>query len=211
MAQVIPLSDEAEARPRPTAKISFEDYLQLYDGTHAEWVDGEIEMGSPVSQDHADESGFLESVLRIYVEMRELGKVFTSPYPMRLDPSERGREPDLMFIANENAQRIKKGFVDGPADLVVEIISPESIVRDRGTKFVEYEEGGVREYWLIDTERRLAEFFGLGDDQRYHLLFSGAEGTFRSKVLEGFYLRVEWLWQQPLPKVATVLREMGIL
>ncbi|MEJ7756097.1 MAG: Uma2 family endonuclease [Nocardioidaceae bacterium] len=55
----------------------------------------------------------------------------------------------------------QKTYLDGAADLAIEIISPESIGRDRGEKFVEYEAAGIREYWLIDPERRQAEFYRL--------------------------------------------------
>jgi Uma2 family endonuclease len=211
MGRVIPLSEEAKAIPRPAGKISFEEYLKLYDGTHAEWVDGEVEMGSPVSQAHADDSGFLESLLRIYTETRELGKVLAAPFPMRLNDQPLGREPDLMFIAKDRLHQLTRSYFDGPADIAIEIISAESLARDRGTKFAEYEEGGVREYWLIDPERKQAEFYELGDDHRYHPILIGAQGTFRSNVLDGFYLNVEWLWQEPRPKVMNILREMGIL
>ena len=46
---------------------------------------------------------------------------------------------------------------------MVEIASPESRLRDRGEKFAEYEAGSVREYWLIDRERKEADFYRLGE------------------------------------------------
>lgn len=61
-----------------------------------------------------------------------------------------GREPDLLFISNETAQRLTERKLEGAADLVIEIIFPESVRRDRYEKFDEYEEAGVREYWIID-------------------------------------------------------------
>jgi Uma2 family endonuclease len=48
-----------------------------------------------------------------------------------------------------------------PADLAVEIVPTESRLRDRGQKLAEYEMGGVREYWIIDPERRQAAFYVL--------------------------------------------------
>ncbi|MDW8290080.1 MAG: Uma2 family endonuclease, partial [Armatimonadota bacterium] len=72
-----------------------------------------------------------------------------------------GRSPDILFVSQQNLHRLKPTYLDGPADLVVEIISPESEERDRTQKFSEYERGGVREYWLIDPEKRLAEFYVL--------------------------------------------------
>jgi Uma2 family endonuclease len=101
--------------------------------------------------------------------------------------------------------------MEGPADLVVEIISPESRARDRGEKFYEYEQGGVREYWMLDRQRKQAEFYALGADGIYRLIPSGDDGVFRSVVLPGFWLRVEWLWQDPLPPLMTVLKAWGLV
>lgn len=89
-------------------------------------------------------------------------------------------------------------------------VPPESIGRDRGEKFYEYARGGVPEYWLIDPEARWAEFYRL-TGEHYRPSLAGAEGEFRSDVLPGLRLRVEWLWQRPLPRVVDVLRELGVL
>ncbi|MEZ5301901.1 MAG: Uma2 family endonuclease [Verrucomicrobiales bacterium] len=80
-----------------------------------------------------------------------------------------GREPDIIFVASENLGRIKNAFLDGPADLAVEVISPESQGRDRGDKFYEYQAGGVREYWIIDPERQVAEFYRLNDRDLFEM------------------------------------------
>jgi Uma2 family endonuclease len=93
----------------------------------------------------------------------------------------------------------------------VEIVSPESKVRDRGEKFYEYEAAGVGEYWLIDPDRQQAEFYRLGAGGHYRLFTADAEGIYQSEVLPGLWLRVEWLWQEPLPKVLDVLREMELI
>ena len=123
---------------------------------------------------------------------------------------EHGREPDLLFVAAAHLPRLQETYLDGPADLVVEIVSPESAGRDRGEKFIEYEAGGVLEYWLLDPQRQWAEFYLL-QNGRYHLAFAGAAGEYRSTVLPGFWLRTEWLWQRPLPTVLTVIRELGLI
>lgn len=211
MGQLLSLNAEPTALAKPAAKISYEEFLKLYDGKFAEWVEGDVEMGMSVSQQHADDSGFLETLLRFFADARDLGKVYSAPFQMRLADQERGREPDVMFISKENEHRLTPQYLDGPADIAIEILSPESVGRDRGEKFVEYEAAGVREYWLIDPERKQTEFYLLDDDNRFKLIFSGKEGIFRSQVLAGFSLRIEWLWQQPMPKVPAVLKEMGVL
>lgn len=118
-----------------------------------------------------------------------------------------GREPDLLFVAREHQERLKDTYLDGPADLVVEIILPESIGRDRGEKFYEYEQAGIPEYWLLDPERRWAEFYQL-DAGRYRLVLGDETGEYHSAVLPGFWLRVDRLWQEPLPTPLRALAEI---
>lgn len=95
--------------------------------------------------------------------------------------------------------------------MVVEIISPDSRARDRGEKFYEYEQGGVHEYWLLDPLRKQAEFYGLGDDGIYRLIPIGGDGLFHSRVLEGLWLKVDWLWQEPMPTLLSVLKEWKLV
>ena len=203
---------DAARRVPPKEKMSFEEFLDWCDeDTWAEWVDGEVIMASPASMKHQDIGSLLESVLRIYVESHDLGKVVRAPFVMRMENLARGREPDLLFIQKERLHLIEDTYLNGAADMVVEIVSPESIGRDRGDKFVEYESAGVREYWLIDPDRRTAEFYELADDMRYRVAFVGDDGFYHSKAIEGFRLKAEWLWQEPLPAALEVLRELKIL
>jgi len=130
---------------------------------------------------------------------------------MKTGPELPGREPDILFVAQEHLDRLKETYLDGPADLVVEITSPESIVQDRGEKFYEYEAGGVGEYWLIDPQRRRAEFYRLGEEGWYQLIPVDEGGVYRSEVVSGFWLRPSWLWEEPLPRVLDVLRELGVV
>ncbi len=115
-----------------------------------------------------------------------------------------------MFVAEAHRDRLRPTYIDGPADLAVEIVSPESGGRDRGEKFYEYAQGGVAEYWLLDPTTRWAEFYAL-QDGHYRTLLAAGEGEFRSGVLPGFWLRLEWLWQVPRPPVPDVLRALGVL
>jgi len=189
--------------PSPPGKMSYEEFLAWADeDTLAEWVDGQVLMYTPASDWHQNLCGFLESVLRIFVESRRLGVVRSAPFQMKL---KHGREPDLLFVAKEHLGRLQETYLEGPADLVVEIVSPESAGRDRGEKFYEYAQGGVPEYWLIDPQGHWAEFYRL-EEGHYRLVFEGKEGEYHSEAVPGFWLRVEWLWQEPLPNP---LRALG--
>ena len=201
---------EQTKRPLPKEKMSFAEFLEWCDGTWAEWVDGEIVMASPASVQHQQIGGLLEKILGLFVEAHNLGVVLRAPFAMRMKELARSREPDLLFITQARIHLLQKNYLDGPADLAVEIVSPESIGRDRGEKFVEYERVGIREYWLLDPERRTAEFYELGADGRYHLALLDSD-LFRSQVVPGFWLRTGWLWQTPPPPALELLRELKVV
>ena len=105
-------------------KISFEDYLVKYDGQHAEWIDGEVvliygEQNSTLdyaekpamsaSYQHQDLCDFLIAILRAFVEENDLGVVVTAPMTMKVN--ERGCEPDIFFISENNLDRLKKKLI----------------------------------------------------------------------------------------------------
>ena len=113
------------------------------------------------------------------------------------DNREVAREPDIVVILNGNLGRFAEQYFDGAPDLIVEITSPASRHTDRTVKYEEYETAGVPEYWLIDPDRQYAEFFQRDEAGLYRVAFSGSEGVYRSRVLEGFWLQVEWLWTRP--------------
>lgn len=192
-------------KPQP---MTYEQFLAWSDeDTLAEWVNGEIVMTSPASKQHQELNSFLYKLFSSFVETHDLGTVIQAPFQMKLVHS--GREPDLIFVARENLERLKSTYLDGPADLVVEIVSPESAGRDRGEKFYEYEQAGIPEYWLVDPVRQQVEFYQLAAQKRYNLIAPDAEDIYRSAILSGFWIRVAWLWQDPLPAAEELLLDIG--
>lgn len=204
-----PTSRTELAEPRP--RISYVEFLKRdFGDLSVEWVNGEIVMMAPVTDEHSDEQVFLLTILKMFVDAQDLGYVRSEPFQMKTGPNLPGRSPDILFLAKRNASRLKKTHLQGPADLVVEVISPGSQSTDRGDKYYEYEAGGVREYWLIDPIRNQAEFYVRGRDRRYHPA-PVAEGIFHSTVLKGLWLKVDWLWQNPRPSVLVVLKEWKLI
>lgn len=198
--------------PAPPLRMTFDEFLEwTNEHLFAEWVDGEVIVMSPPSISHQDIAAFLAALLRLFVEAKGLGRILTAPVLMKLDTRPSGREPDIVFIANERTDRLKKVFLDGAADVAVEVVSPDSQTRDRRDKFYEYEKAGVREYWLIDPTRDLAEFYQLGPDGTYVKMSVTDDGIFRSSVIEGLWLRVNWFWQEPLPPLMSVLKEWELV
>jgi Uma2 family endonuclease len=193
--------------------MTYEEFLEWADeDTHAEWVNGEVVYMSPVSRAHQRVTLFLAALMQHLLERRGLGGlILAGPFQMKTGPDLPGREPDVIYIAGDHVERCQPNHLRGPGDLVVEVISPESRTRDRVEKLSEYEEGGVREYWLIDPVRKQAEFHVLGEDGRYRRQAVEEDGVYRSRVLEGFWIRLEWLFRETPPPLLDVLKEWGIV
>ncbi|HEY2588426.1 MAG TPA: Uma2 family endonuclease, partial [Tepidisphaeraceae bacterium] len=165
-------------------QTSYAEFLESDFGDAAvEWVNGEVVTMAPVSDEHSDLQIFLVKILGSFIDAHDLGKLRGEPFQMKTGPNLPGRSPDVLFVARRNLSRLKSNHLQGPADVVVEVISPGSQSIDRGDKYYEYEAGGVREYWLIDPTRKQAEFYLRGRDRHYHLA-PVEEGIFHSTVLK---------------------------
>ena len=162
----------------------------------------------PVRDEHQFILGFLYRLIMEVVDARQLGWVYLAPFVMRLPHRPSGREPDLLFVKTANLGRATPTYVDGPADLVVEIVSPDSVTRDRREKLAEYQEAGVPEYWIVDPRRQEARFYLLGQGGTYQFVQIGADGIYTSREIDGLRLRVSWLWQRPLPTIAAALADL---
>jgi Uma2 family endonuclease len=178
-------------------RISFEDFIATLDeDSRVEWVDGQVVPMSPVSKRHDEITGFIYAILRGFLRRRKLGgRVVHDDFQMKLGPTRSSRVPDVAYVAPEHEARLEDTFLNGPADLAVEVVSPDSRTRDRVEKFREYAAGGVREYWLIDPVLQTAEAYRLTADGRYEPVDLGTSPRLTSEALPGFWIDVAWLWE----------------
>ncbi len=184
--------------------MSFKEYLEAYDGVHAEWVDGRVFVASPGNEPQGRLSRFLASIIQYWAEAHGgLGETYLNAYPVRLN-EQTAREPDVFFIRKEHADRAHGTFVDGAADLVIEVVSPSTRAVDRGVKYYEYEQAAVPEYWLVDPLRERVEAYRLTSGGVYEALDLANPPVLRSDVLRGIWIPVAWLWQSPLPRMSDV-------
>lgn len=189
--------------------MTFEEFLEWVDeDTRAEWVDGRVELMTPVNAQHQHIVFFLVKVLGIYIDERGLGQLSGDPAGFRNAGTSSFRMPDLFFVANANRDRIFPHYVDGAPDLTVEVLSPSDKKRDTVVKFEEYARGGVQEYWIIDPDEQDARFYTLDSRHRFVERSPTEEGVYRSHVVAGFFLRLAWLWRPHSP--LTALRELGV-
>lgn len=191
--------------------MSYDEYLAWADeDVHAEWVGGEVIVQIPPKDAHQRLVEFLYAVLGLFIRVFDLGLLRIAPFEVRLHPDGPSRQPDLLFLAKAHLDRLTPERVVGPPDLIIEIVSDDSVHRDRVDKFDEYEAAGVPEYWVLDNrpDHRQAFFFQLQPHGRYQRAFPDSEGVYRSLVLAGFWLRESWLWEpdpDPLLALAEVL------
>ena len=182
---------------RPPLRMSYEEYKHTeFEGGLTEWVDGEVIFHMPPKDEHQNVVEFLIELLGPFVRLFKLGKMRVAPFSMRISADGPAREPDLFFLAADHLDRLAETELNGAADLAIEVISDESVGRDRGDKFYEYQEGGVREYWIIDPRPRKqrADFYVLDDNGMFQPIPIAANGIYRSSVLPNFWLNVNWLW-----------------
>ena len=205
----------AQAPTVPTAReqrlrMSYEEFLAFgEDTTHAEWVDGEVIVFMPPTRLHQTVQGLLFTLLRIYAEEFDLGTVLQAPFEVRLPRS--AREPDILFVARRHLDRLSEARLTGPPDLAIEVISPDSVTRDRREKLAEYATVGIPEYWLFDARpgRHRHTFYRRTDRGTYAAVPLDDQGRYHALTLPGFWLRPAWLWQVPQPNALACLLEIA--
>jgi Uma2 family endonuclease len=120
----------------------------------------------------------------------------------------RRRLRDLHFVSKGRSLVVHDTHIEGAPDLIVEIVSPDSVSRDWQRKYIEYEKAGVKESWVIDPRvQRMEAYSNRG--KRFAQI-PEKDSKIISTLLPKFYLRPEWVWRQPLPPTREALRELGI-
>jgi Uma2 family endonuclease len=144
-------------------RMGLDEYfaLELADDSRTELVYGECVVSPPPAEEHSDFVHALGEVLKRWTKHHKLGKVAIEVHMVLDKRLSLAYEPDITFVAAENDARRKKGRINGPADLCIEVFSPSERPWLRNRKFADYESYGVKWYWGIDpdpAEPRLEEY-----------------------------------------------------
>ena len=157
-------------------------------------------MAKAPSYEHQFAVSKLNRLIGGYVDRYKLGVVLVAPFEVYLSDTVKPVQPDVFFISAKRQPKISDKFFEGEPDLIIEVISPNSIRTDRYIKFGAYESAGVREYWLVDPRFRFVEIYILSTKtSEYELEGQFASGEqLHSLILTDLTLTVDSLFV-PLP------------
>ena len=91
--------------------------------------------------------------LHLHIKENRLGQIFTAPLDTYFTLHDT-LQPDILFLSNERLHFIGDKKIEGAPDLVVEILSPSNTAKEMGYKKLVYESSGVREYWIVNLEKK---------------------------------------------------------
>ena len=169
---------------KPARRWTYEEYYKLNDDQRYEIIDGNLLVAPAPDTWHQDWSRDLFRIIDRHVTAQRLGKVFFAPVDVVFD-AENTVQPDIVFIATANTGIIQRRAIFGTPDLLVELISPSSVRRDRYEKKDLYARFGVKEYWIGDPANKALEILTLKEG-RYELHCCAEEkGKLVSLVLAG--------------------------
>lgn len=163
------------------------------DGMRYEVIDGDLYVSKSPSWSHQLGLSRLHVRLANHIDANGLGKIVEGPVGVILD-AETAVQPDLVYISRERAGSISERGVEGPPDLVVEVLSPSTEATDRTVKMRRYAAAGVPHYWLLDPKSRALEPCRLGE-HGYELVGAYGPGTvFRPELFPGLEIPMDDLW-----------------
>jgi Uma2 family endonuclease len=136
-------------------KLTYEDYLLFPedDDLRHELIEGEHEVTPAPGLRHQRVLANLHLLLGAFVRDRGLGEAFFAPFEVKLS-NWNALQPDLLFVSRARAEAFTERGIEGPPDLVVEVLSPSTRRRDQTRKLAVYEKHAVPEYWIVDHERQ---------------------------------------------------------
>lgn len=156
------------------------DIYDLPDGQRAELIDGQIYFMAPPSRRHQKISMELSATIRDYIRSHNGScEVYSAPFAVFLSEDDRNYvEPDISVICDPN--KLTDRGCTGAPDWIIEIVSPSSRRMDYFVKLFKYRSSGVREYWIVDPDKKqIIAYDFINDDMNQY--------TFADSVKVGIY------------------------
>ena len=134
-----------------------EVYKSLPEGTLAELIDNNLYMSPSPLPRHQAVLNEINFQLMVFFKKNLKGMVYIAPFDVYFDEISNAVQPDLVIVLNNNSSKVNlDGHFHGVPDIIIEILSPGSKDHDRIKKKTLYEKFGVKEYWMVDPETKLA-------------------------------------------------------
>ena len=174
-----------EAQPvysiKKQGEYTLEDYLAIPDERRVELIDGVIyDMSSPLGH-HQIIAGQIYFHLVSYISGKGGPCIpFIAPIDVQLDCDDKTIvQPDVLILCDRSKYTPQR--IVGAPDFVVEVLSKSTREKDMFLKLNKYRSAGVREYWMVDPDKKtvIAYHFENDDDLSVY--------TFRDKVPVGIY------------------------
>jgi Uma2 family endonuclease len=132
------------------------------DGNRYECIDGALLVTPAPRYVHQYAVGEMYALLLSYVALERVGSILHAPADVELDAHSLV-QPDI-FVARgvDPTRRVAGPLEIAVMELVVEVLSPSTRVRDRTVKREFYLRSGVEEYWIVDNDARCIERWRAG-------------------------------------------------
>ena len=164
-------------------EFTLEDYYALPDDVRMELIDGYLYTMDAPSFAHQKIIMEIAYIIKSYI-VKNRGKceVVPSPLDVQLDCDDKTMlQPDVVIICDRN--KIEKRCIFGAPEFVVEILSPSTSRKDMTIKLSKYLNAGVREYWIVDPDRKKIIVYNW--EQEEILAVYGFDGKVPVGIFEG--------------------------
>ena len=167
---------------------TIEDIYTLPDGERAELIDGKIYYMAPPNTNHQRLVHFFDREIGNYIQSHEGEcEVFPAPFAVFLNKNDSNYvEPDISVICDKN--KITEKGCNGAPDWIIEIVSSSSRKMDYYKKLFKYRTADVREYWVVDPDKKVVTVYDFEQDNMEEYSFGM---DIPVSIYEGFTLKVE--------------------
>lgn len=167
---------------------TIDDIYALPEGERAELIDGQIYYMAPPNTNHQRLVNYLSTEINLYIRNNKGScEVFPAPFAVCLNKNEKDYvEPDISVICDPS--KLDDKGCHGSPDWIIEIVSPGSKQMDYYKKLFKYCTAGVREYWVVDPDRKNVTVYNFEADTMIEYPF-GEEVPVG--IYEGFSIKIQ--------------------
>ena len=184
----------AAAVEKQTKRWTYEEYCRIEDDQRYELIEANLLTAPAPDTWHQDWSRELTLIVATYAKRNKLGKMLAAPVDVVLDP-ENTVQPDLVFVSIANLPIVQKRAIFGVPDLIIELVSPSSVRRDRYDKKALYARFGVKEYWIGDPANKALEILTLRNGNYELHCCAEEKGKLTSLLLPGLEFELSEILQ----------------